>query len=189
MWGLGNDLASDFRRHRPGITPSILGALDLATSHPGFLACALLRLMHHFHQRGHRRVAYKVRALNHALTGADFVPGCKIGAGLLAHHPNGIVIGGGVQVGTNCTILQHVTLGEKQADGRGAPQYPRLGDDVVVGAGAAILGPVTLGDGSVVGANAVVLSDAPQGSTVVGNPARIVPRREAPAGKVELAKQ
>lgn len=174
MLRLDSNLASDYRRHRPGVRPTILGVADLATSHPGFLACSLLRVQLWLLERGRRRTAYKIRALNHTITGADFVPGCSVGEGLLIHHPSGIVVGGGVTIGKGCTLLQQVTLGEKRADGQGPSVYPRVGDDVVIGAGAKVLGDIIIGSGASIGASAVVLASVPAHATVVGNPGRII---------------
>ncbi|MDJ0350798.1 DapH/DapD/GlmU-related protein [Cryobacterium sp. PH29-G1] len=87
------------------------------------------------------------------------------------HHPSGIVIGGGAILGKGCTVLQHVTLGEKYAVGSGPHLYPRVGDDVVIGAGAKLLGGVHIGNGASIGANAVVTIDVPSGAVAVGIPA------------------
>lgn len=114
-----------------------------------------------------------LRHMNHMLTGADFVPGCQIGPGLLMEHPSGVVIGKGSVIGSNCTLLQQVTLGERLGKGDGRSQYPVLGDGAFIGAGAKVLGPVTIGRGSIVGANSVVLVDVPDGRVAVGIPAKI----------------
>lgn len=94
------------------------------------------------------------------------------GEGLFLPHPFGIVVHAGVKIGDRCTIYQHVTLGETN---RG-PGVPVIGDDVVIGAGAAVLGPVVVGDRARIGANAVVLDDVPAGASAVGVPARVVAR-------------
>lgn len=91
--------------------------------------------------------------------------------GLPVQHPMGIVVSNRATIGTNCTLLQHVKIGEKSFGTRGAP---RIGDGVFIGAGAVIVGPVMVGSHSVVGANAVVLEDVPAGVTVAGVPARVV---------------
>jgi len=102
--------------------------------------------------------------------GADIPLNCSLGGGLLLPHPNGIVIHPGAVVGPNCLIFQQVTLGAGTR-----PGLPRIGGHVDIGAGAKILGGVTVGDHARVGANAVVLNDVPAGATVVGIPARIIP--------------
>jgi serine O-acetyltransferase len=94
---------------------------------------------------------------------------CNIGGGLLLPHPNGVVIHPDVQIGPNCLFFQQVTLGSGKT-----PGVPRVGGHVDIGAGAKILGGVSLGDNCRVGANAVVLADVPEGATVAGVPARIL---------------
>ena len=118
-----------------------------------------------------RRVATLRYRFWSAVTGADIPLTCRIGGGLLMPHPNGIVFHSDAVLGPNCLVFQQVTLA---ADKRGAPI---LGGHVDVGAGAKILGGVTLGDDARIGANAVVLTDVPAGATAVGIPARVVDAR------------
>jgi len=103
-----------------------------------------------------------------AVTGADIPLGLRLGGGLLMPHPNGIVIHPDAEIGPNCLIFQQVTIG---TDGRGAP---RIGGQVDIGAGAKILGPISIGCHAKIGANAVVIRDVPPGATAVGIPARVV---------------
>jgi serine O-acetyltransferase len=126
-------------------------------------------------QKYRNPVAWAMRALaavRHlfwsVVTGAEIPLGTKIGGGLLILHPNGIVIHPGVVIGPNCLIFQQVTLGS----GNGG--VPRIGGHVDIGAGAKILGAITVGDHAKIGANAVVLRDVPANTTAVGIPARIV---------------
>jgi serine O-acetyltransferase len=111
-----------------------------------------------------------------ALSGLDFVPGADIGPGLLIEHPSGVVIGGGVVIGSRCTLLQNVTLGERYGDGRPPHEYPCIGDGVTIGAGACLLGGIEVGDGAVIGANSVVIHDVPALRVAVGIPARLLDR-------------
>lgn len=101
------------------------------------------------------------------VTGADIPANARIAGGLLLPHPNGVVVHPGAEIGPNCLLFQQVTLGGR----------PKLGGHVDVGAGAKILGAVTVGDHAVIGANAVVTKDVPAGATVAGVPARILGRR------------
>jgi len=112
--------------------------------------------------------------VNVRLTGAEFLVGCRIGPGLVVRHPQGIVIGSGSIVGSDCTILHRVTVGERYGDGIDPRhRYPTVGARVVIGAGAALLGGIDVGDDAVIGANAVVLQDVPAGALAVGVPARL----------------
>lgn len=101
----------------------------------------------------------------------------ELGPGLKLPHPVGIVIGEGVVIGQRCTIYQHVTLGGRRQGDWKAGNYPILGDDVVVFAGAAILGAITIGHEAIIGANAVVLDSIPPAGVAVGAPARAKARR------------
>jgi serine O-acetyltransferase len=103
------------------------------------------------------------------VAGADISTLATLGGGLMLPHPNGVVFHRDVVIGVNCMIMQQVTIGQVAEGG-----VPRLGNHVYVGAGAKILGPITIGDGAKIGANAVVLNDVPPFSTAVGVPARIV---------------
>jgi len=103
-----------------------------------------------------------------AVTGADIPVNCRIAGGLLLPHPNGVVIHPEAQIGPNCLLFQQVTIG------MGSGGVPRLEGHVDVGAGAKILGRITIGRHAKIGANAVVLCDVPEGATAVGIPARII---------------
>ena len=110
------------------------------------------------------------------VTGCDLPINSDIGGGLLMPHPNGIVIHPMCKIGPNCLIFQQATLGSNEAANRTG--VPTLGGHVDVGAGAKILGPITVGDNAVIGANAVVLSDVPANAVAVGIPARVILRSE-----------
>lgn len=163
------DLAAVSGRGRCSATRAVW----LLLSRPGTLAVAVLRLQQYASSRGLAPVAMLLRSVAHLLTGADFVPGCRIGPGLRLEHPNGIVVGRDVVVGRDAFICQRVTLGERLGRGRTAG-YPTVGDDVFLGAGATVLGAVHIGSNARVGAGAVVLCDVPAGATAVGNPARVL---------------
>lgn len=113
------------------------------------------------------------------ISGAELQPDSQIGPGLVLKHTTGLVVGHGVIAGRNLTLHQNVTLGDRRPFGG----QPVLGDDVTVGAGACVLGPVHLGDRVIVAANSVVLADVPPDSTVAGSPARIVSQESTAAAK------
>lgn len=138
---------------------------------PGRRLLAALRR----HEGARSVLTRKLAVLQHrfwsVVTGADIPLGSRIGGGLLIPHPNGIVIHPEAEIGPNCLIFQQVTIGM----GKGG--VPRIGGHVDIGAGAKIIGRVTVGDHALIGANAVVLCDVPAYATAVGNPARIIEKR------------
>jgi serine O-acetyltransferase len=122
------------------------------------------------------------------VTGIEIHPGAKLGERVFFDHGMGIVIGETAEIGDGCTIYHGVTLGGTSLY-KGAKRHPTLGKDVVIGAGAKVLGGFTVGDGAKVGSNAVVTKPVPEGATAVGNPARIIQedtdvQREATASKM-----
>jgi serine O-acetyltransferase len=122
------------------------------------------------------------------ITGIEIHPGAKLGERVFFDHGMGIVIGETAEIGDGCTIYHGVTLGGTSLY-KGAKRHPTLGKDVVIGAGAKVLGGFTVGDGAKVGSNAVVTKPVPEGATAVGNPARIIQedadvQREATASKM-----
>jgi len=152
--------------------PAATSRLEVALTYAGFHALL-------FHRLGHwllkRRIPFIPRAMSQFarfLTGIEIHPGATIGSGLFIDHGMGVVIGETSEIGDNVTLFQGVTLGGtgKQRGKR----HPTIGSHVVVGAGAKVLGPITIGDYVKIGANSVVLQDVPDHSTVVGIPGRIV---------------
>ncbi|WP_277959721.1 serine O-acetyltransferase EpsC [Frigoribacterium faeni] len=126
---------------------------------------------------GSRFAARLLSQMVRSLTGVEIHPGARLGARLFIDHGMGVVIGETAVVGDDCTIFHGVTLGGKGRGGALGRRHPTVGDGVMIGAGAAVLGGVTVGSGSVVGANAVVTKDVPAGSVAVGVPAVARPRR------------
>jgi serine O-acetyltransferase len=139
------------------------------------LLAAIRDYQHHAESRNPLRIPLKKWAvLRHrfwgVVTGADIPINSSIGGGLLLPHPNGVVIHPDARIGPNCLIFQQVTIGT-----RGRPGAPRIGGHVDIGAGAKILGDITIGDHVLIGANAVVLTDVPGNCMAVGVPAVIKP--------------
>lgn len=167
------DFEADLRRFTaPAKPPKGMRRLLKILAEPGLTFCWLLRLQMHLEQQGRMGRARLVYLINLRATGGEFGHGCQIGPGFVAKHPLGVVIGGGTRMGANCTVLHNVTFGElRPGEASAAGRYPKIGDDVMVGDGATILGPVLIGSGATVGAGAVVLRNVSPGVTVVGVPA------------------
>jgi len=152
--------------------PAAKGVLQVALLYPGLHAVARHRVAHFLYEHRCFFLARWVSQVNRFLTGIEIHPGAKIGKELFIDHGMGVVIGETAEVGDHCTIYHGVTLG-----GTGKvkeKRHPTLGDRVLVGSGAQILGPFKVGDNAMIGANAVVLSEVPEGATVVGVPGRMV---------------
>lgn len=115
-----------------------------------------------------RFAAFLISSLNQSLTGAEFIPGCLIGKGLVVKHPAGIVIGEGAIVGENCTFQHGTTLGLKyvaHADSNKPDGYPVVGNNVSFGTNAVVIGLIKIGDGAKIGANATIVKDVNAGQT------------------------
>jgi serine O-acetyltransferase len=152
--------------------PAATSKLEVALTYAGFHALLFYRLAHWLVKR---RIPFLPRALSQFarfITGIEIHPRATIGSGMFIDHGMGVVVGETAEIGDHVTLFQGVTLGGtgKQRGKR----HPTIGSHVVVGAGAKVLGPITVGDYVKIGANAVVLQDVPDHSTVVGIPGRIV---------------
>jgi serine O-acetyltransferase len=160
--------------------PAARTGLEILLTYPGLHAVALHRLASALHRRGRRLLARLVSHVGRGLTGIEIHPGASVGRGVFIDHGMGVVVGETAVVGDDVTIYQGVTLGGtgKQRGKR----HPTLGDGVVVGVGAAVLGAVTVGNGAKIGAGAVVLRDVPPHTTAVGVPARVVAGADATDG-------
>ncbi|HUO87062.1 MAG TPA: DapH/DapD/GlmU-related protein [Thermoanaerobaculia bacterium] len=145
--------------------------LDTVLLDSGFQALLAHRLAHALRRRGVPLLPAVCRRWAIGACGVDILPGADIGGGCIIVHGIGLVVGGLVVVGEDVTLLHGVTLGEVRFD---ELAYPRIGDRVTVGAGAAVLGGITVGDGAVIGAGAVVIADVPPGASVAGVPARVL---------------
>jgi serine O-acetyltransferase len=155
--------------------PAARSRLEVVFLYPGLHAMIVHRLAHWLWVKDLRLIARCVSEINRHFTGIEIHPGASIGRGLFIDHGMGTVIGETTEIGDNVTLYQGVTLGGtgKQAGKR----HPTLGDNVVVGVGASVLGAITVGDNALVGAGSVVLRDVPAESTVVGVPAHVVRER------------
>ena len=154
--------------------PASRSALEVALCYPGVHALAVHRVAHRFWRAGWLTLARSVSHLGRFLTGIEIHPAARIGRGLFIDHGMGVVIGETTEVGDNVTLLHGVTLGGTSL--KREKRHPTLGDHVTVGAGAAILGAVTIGHGTRIGAGSVVVRDVPSNSVVVGVPGRITYR-------------
>ncbi|MHC8494061.1 serine O-acetyltransferase [Thalassospira sp. SM2505] len=162
--------------------PAARSRWEVVISYPAFHAIMGYRATHWLWQRGFRITARFFSQIFRWLTGIEIHPGAKIGKRFFIDHGMGVVIGETAEIGDDVTLYQGVTLGgtspSVNSDGqRGLKRHPTLEDGVIVGSGAQILGPFTVRKNARVGGNAVVLSEVPEGATVVGIPAKIV-RRE-----------
>ena len=165
--------------------PAARSRWEVLTCYPGLHAVMLHRFAHGCWTRGHRWLGRFVSHLARWLTGIEIHPGATLGQRVFIDHGMGVVIGETAEIGDGCTIYHGVTLGGTSLY-KGAKRHPTLGRDVVVGAGAKVLGGFTVGDGAKVGSNAVVTKPVPAGATAVGNPARII-QAEADAKREEAA--
>ena len=154
--------------------PAASNSLEVLALYSGLHAILAYRLSHMLHTRGHKLAARAVSQAARFLTGIEIHPGAKIGKGVFIDHGSGVVIGETAVVGDNCTLYQGVTLGGTGK--HSGKRHPTLGNNVMVGSGAKVLGPFTIGDNSKIAANAVVLEAIPENSTAVGIPARVVRR-------------
>lgn len=152
--------------------PAATSKVEILTSYSGLHALWLHRLAHKLRQLGLPLLPRWVSQFNRLVTGVEIHPGAKIGHGLFIDHGSGVVIGETTEVGDNVTIYQGVTLGGTGKES--GKRHPTVGDNVVFGAGAKVLGAITVGDNAKVGAGSVVVTDVPENSTVVGNPGRPV---------------
>jgi serine O-acetyltransferase len=155
--------------------PAARNVFEILTTYPGVHAVLFHRLSHGLWHGRWRWLARAISTFSRWLTGIEIHPGATIGRRFFIDHGMGVVIGETAVIGDDCTLYHGVTLGG--TSWKKGKRHPTLGDNVVVGAGAKVLGPITLGAGARVGSNAVVVKDVPAGATVVGIPGRIVNRQ------------
>src|SRR5215468_1633753 len=156
--------------------PAARSRLEVVLCYLGFQALLYYRAAHWLWERRFYLLGRFVSHLGRVLTGIEIHPGARIGRRLFIDHGMGVVIGETAEIGDDCTLYQGVTLGGTSLT-RGAKRHPTIGNGVIVSSGAQVLGPFRVGDGARIGAQAVVLSEVPDGATMVGIPARPVARR------------
>ena len=159
--------------------PAAKSILSIVLTYPGVKAVFFHQISNFFYKAGFDLVARIISQSVRFFTGIEIHPGAKIGKNLFIDHGMGVVIGETSEIGNNVTIYHAVTLGgsspsidsERQRDEK---RHPTIGDDVVIGSGAQIIGPVNIGNNARIAANAVVVKDVPDNTTMVGIPAKAV---------------
>lgn len=180
MWQLlKEDIRCVFERD-----PAARSLFDVLTVYSGVHALLFHRLNHWLWGHGLRWPARFLGYVSRWITGVEIHPGATIGRRFFVDHGTGVVIGETAEIGDDVTLYQGVTLGGRTLDA--GKRHPTIGDGVIIGAGAKILGPFTVGEGSRIGSNAVVLEEVPPGATVVGVPGRVVRCRDANVRCLEL---
>jgi serine O-acetyltransferase len=165
--------------------PAARSTLEVLLCYPGVHALAFHRIAHAIWRRGWTIPARFLSHVSRFLTGIEIHPAARIGPGLFIDHGMGVVIGETSEVGENVTLLQGVTLGGTSL--KREKRHPTLGNNVVVGAGAKIIGGFKIGDGSRIGAGSVVVREVPPNSVVVGVPGRVTYRDgQRVAGGIDL---
>ena len=156
--------------------PAARSTWEVMTCYPGLHALVLHRVAHRFWTNGFKWLGRFISMLSRWFTGIEIHPGAVIGERVFFDHAMGVVVGETAEIGDGCTIYQGVTLGGTSLY-KGTKRHPTLGRDVVVSAGAKVLGGFLVGDGAKIGSNAVVIKPVPAGATAVGIPARIIPSK------------
>ena len=170
---------NDFIKSIKERDPAAKSTASIVLTNPGVKAVFLHQIANFFHVAGFDLIARIISQTSRFFTGIEIHPGAKIGKNLFIDHGMGVVIGETSEIGNNVTIYHAVTLGgispsidsERQ---RHEKRHPTIGNDVVIGSGAQIIGPIKVGNGSRIAANAVVVNDVPEGATMVGVPAKVI---------------
>jgi serine O-acetyltransferase len=176
---LKEDIKSVFDRD-----PAARSTLEVIFCYPGLHAIWIHRISGFFWKHGFLLIGRMVSHLGRFLTGIEIHPGAQIGKGFFIDHGMGVVIGETAEIGENVTLYHGVTLGGVSWEK--TKRHPTIGDNVVIGSGAKVLGPFTVGKGSKIGSNSVVVKEVPANSTVVGIPGRVVMAAEKTLGKMDL---
>lgn len=176
-----NDIEVIFKND-PAVNRSFGHLLEVLMTYPGLHALWSYRLAHRIHVLGIPLIPRILSQLARSLTGIEIHPGAKIKGSIFIDHGIGVVIGSTAEIGNNVVIYSGVVLGSRGGSidkGYGVKRHPTIGNNVMIGSGAKILGAITIGNNVKIGANAVVLKDVPDNSTAVGIPARIIRKRNA----------
>jgi serine O-acetyltransferase len=171
---LKNDIDAVFARD-----PAARNTLEVIFCYPGFHAIQFHRFAHWLWKSRLRFLGRLVSQLSRFLTGIEIHPGAKIGSGFFIDHGMGVVIGETSEIGDNVTLYHGVTLGG--TSWKKEKRHPTIGNNVIVGAGAAVLGPIRVGDGARIGSGSVVIGEVPPNTTVVGIPGKVVYGQRADA--------
>lgn len=165
--------------------PAARSLLEVLTSYPGIKAVLLYRIAHFFWTIGMPFIPRYISEIARNLTGIEIHPGAEIGSDFFIDHGGGVVIGETSKIGNNVTLYQGVVLGG--TTDKPSKRHPTLGDNIVVGSGAKLLGAIKIGDNVKIGANSVVIEDVPPNSVVVGIPGKIIAREGEKIERVDLA--
>lgn len=152
--------------------PAARNRLEVALTYSGFHALVMYRFAHFMYVHGYKLIARMVSQLAKFFTGIEIHPAARIGSGVFIDHGEGVVIGETAQIGNNVVIYQGVTLGGTGKDK--GKRHPTIEDNVMISAGAKVLGPFTVGKNAKIGAGSIVLEEVPANATVVGVPGRVV---------------
>ncbi|TRZ68502.1 MAG: serine O-acetyltransferase [Comamonadaceae bacterium] len=166
--------------------PAARSTWEVITCYPGLHAVIFHRMAHACWTHGFKWLGRFISHIARALTGIEIHPGAKVGNRVFFDHAMGVVVGETAEIGDGCTIYQGVTLGGTSLY-KGAKRHPTLGKNVVVSAGAKVLGGFEVGDGAKIGSNAVVIKPVPAGATAVGIPARILQSKSGESADVTTA--
>lgn len=164
--------------------PAAKSLIEVLTSYPGIKAILLYRIAHFFWKIGMPFIPRYISEIARELTGIEIHPGAEIGGDFFIDHGTGCVIGETTEIGNNVTIFSGVVFGGTNI--KPVKRHPTLGNNIVVGTGAKILGPVKIGDNVKIGANSVVVNDVPPNSVVVGVPGKIITREGEKIEKIDL---
>lgn len=156
--------------------PAAKTLFEVVLCYPSIKAMAYYRVANRFYKKGHHIISRLLSQRARKITGIEIHPGATIGKNLFIDHGMGVVIGETAVIGNNVLLFHQVTLGGIGGD-KNTKRHPTVEDDVIIGAGAKILGPITIGKGAMIGASSVILHDIPPNSTAVGIPGKVVKKK------------